>query len=569
MEEKPKGISEDWMAVWIGLFIFVLSLGAFAGMDILGWGVTTGVWTDPSKALKPFSAAYAGLGGLGSLIVTYVVLLVIMTIGAVALKADIKKFIVGFSVVFWISYICWILGSWANIAVTTPPDMHKFGITWSLKLTAEAGFIIALLAGLFFGNFFPSFADSIKEGVRPEWYIKTAIVILGGFLGVTAAEKLGLASAVMFRGLCAIVEAYLIYWAVVYYIARKYFKFNREWAAPLASGISICGVSAAIATGGAIRARPVIPIMVSSLVVIFAVVELIVLPFVAETFLYHEPMVAGAWMGLAVKTDGAAVASGAIADSLIRAKALAVDGVNYKEGWIMGAATTVKVFIDVFIGVWAFILAIIWTTVIERKPGEKAGAGEIWHRFPKFVIGYVITFAVILWICVPASKSATALGDQAAPIAKKVAAEEAQLAALTKQLAAEQDQLLFTNKKQKAAIATLKAQVERDKTAIGPLTDQLGKDRGQLADLNNQLKGPSGTMKAAKSATGAANIFRGIFFTMTFFTIGLVSNFKKLWEEGIGKLAAVYVISLFGFIIWVGLIISWIFFHGVKPPLAG
>ena len=137
---------------------------------------------------------------------------------------------------------------------------------------------------------------------------------------------MGLASAVMFRGLCAIIEAYLIYWAVVYFMARKYFKFSREWAAPLASGISICGVSAAIATGGAIRARPVVPIMVSSLVVIFAVVELIILPFVAQSFLWNEPMVAGAWMGLAVKTDGAAVASGAIVDSLIRAKALAVTG---------------------------------------------------------------------------------------------------------------------------------------------------------------------------------------------------------------------------------------------------
>jgi len=543
MEEKTKGISEDWLAVWIGLFIFALSLGTFAGMDMLGWGVTTGVWTDLSKALKPVSAAYAGLGGVGSLIVTYVALLVIMTVGAIALKADIKKFMIGFSVVFWISYICWILGSWANIAVTTPPDMQKFGITWSLKLTAEAGFIIALLAGLFFGNFFPSFAQSINEAVRPEWYIKTAIVILGGFLGVTAAEKLGLASAVMFRGLCAIVEAYLIYWAVVYYIARKYFKFNREWAAPLASGISICGVSAAIATGGAIKARPIVPIMVSSLVVIFAVVELLVLPFFAETFLYKEPMVAGAWMGLAVKTDGAAVASGAIADSLIRAKALAVDGVNYKEGWIMGAATTVKVFIDVFIGVWAFILAIIWCSVIECKPGEKIRPGQIWDRFPKFVIGYIVTFAIILWICIPASKSVTALGDQAAVLTKQIAGEEAHL--------------------------SYKPTNARDKAALASVNDQIARDKARLAELTGQLKVPQGTMAAAKKATGGANIFRGIFFTMTFFTIGLVSNFKKLWEEGIGKLAAVYVISLFGFIIWVGLIISWIFFHGVKPPLAG
>jgi hypothetical protein len=72
----------------------------------------------------------------------------------------------------------------------------------------------------------------------------------------------------------------------------------------------------------------------------------------------------------------------------------------------------------------------------------------------------------------------------------------------------------------------------------------------------------------AKAAMGQANVFRGIFFVMTFFAIGVVSNFRKLWEEGIARLAAVYVLCLFGFIIWIGLAISWIFFHGVKPPLA-
>jgi uncharacterized membrane protein YadS len=538
---KPEkgGLSEDWLAVWIGLTIFVLSLGVFVGWDILGWGVTTGIWTSLEKALNPVSTTYKGLGGLGALIVTYIVLTAIMTVGAVALKANIKKFIIGFTVVFWISYICWIIGSWAPISVTAAPDLKKFGISWSLKLTPEAGFIVALLVGLILGNLFPSFAGAIKEAVRPEWYIKTAIVILGGFLGVTAAEKLGLASAVMFRGLCAIVEAYLIYWALVYFIARKYFKFSREWAAPLASGISICGVSAAIATGAAIKARPVVPIMVSSLVVIFAVVELLVLPFFAEHFLYREPMVAGAWMGLAVKTDGAAVASGAVADSLVRAKALAVEGVNYKEGWIMGAATTVKVFIDVFIGIWAFVLAIIWCSVIECKPGEKFRPGQIWERFPKFVIGYVVTFAIILWICVPASKSLTAIGDQVASLTKQVTAQEAQLASL------------------------------QDEAAGASLKDKIAMDRAQLGSLNHQLDGAKNIMARAKSATNQGNVFRGIFFTLTFFTIGLVSNFRKLWEEGIGKLAAVYVISLFGFIIWIGLFISWIFFHGVKPPLAG
>ena len=164
---------------------------------------------------------------------------------------------------------------------------------------------------------------------------------------------------------------------------------------------------------------------------------------------------------------------------MIRAKALAVQGINYKEGWILMTATTVKVFIDVFIGVWAFILAIIWCAKIECT-GGRIKAIEIWERFPKFVIGYVITFLIMLFACL----------------------------------------------------------------------------------------GSPNILKTAKAATAEMDIFRGIFFVLTFFTIGVVSNFKKLWEEGIGRLAAVYVLCLFGFIIWVGLLISWLFFHGVKPPLA-
>ena len=389
--EGKKGISEDWLSLWLGFFIVVLGLVLFLGLDILGWGVKTSVWTDITKAISPVSGAYKGMPGLVSLLLTYVFMMVVMGIGAIALKANLGRFMLGFTLVFWIGYGCWLLGHFGYIAAT---DAAKAKIGWSLKLTGEAGFIVALIVGLIVGNFFPKLAGTLKEATRPELYIKTAIVIMGAGLGVKAAEAAGLASAVLFRGLCAIVEAYLIYWAVVYFVARKYFKFSREWAAPLASGISICGVSAAIATGGAIRARPVVPIMVSSLVVIFAVVELILLPFVAQIFLYTEPMVAGAWMALAVKTDGAAVASGAIVDSLIRAKALAVQGINYKEGWMLMTATTVKVFIDVFIGVWAFILAVIWCAKIECTGGRiKASrdlgpVSQVRHRLCGYLLDY-------------------------------------------------------------------------------------------------------------------------------------------------------------------------------------
>jgi uncharacterized membrane protein YadS len=470
--------SEDWMSLWVGLLIFALSLGLIFGADILGWAVKTNVWVSAGQALQPVSEGYSGLGGGPSLVFTFVFLLVLMTAAAKGLEAHIPRFVVGFTIIFLVSYVCWFLGHYAYIAAT-PDKLESLGIGWSLNLTGEAGYILALVVGLVVGNFFPKAADRIAEATKPELFIKIAIVVMGLGLGVKAVDALDLASAVIFRGLCAIVEAYLIYWAVVYFVARKYFKFSKEWAAPLASGISICGVSAAIATGGAIRARPVIPIMVSSLVVVFAVVELVILPFAAKTFLFQEPMVAGAWMGLAVKTDGAAVAAGAITDALIRAEAIDVMGVEWAEGWILMATTTVKVFIDVFIGVWAFVLAILWVTVIDKKEGEKVRLVEIWERFPKFVLGYVFTFVATLILCV------------------------------------------------------------------------------LIPDL----------LDSVKAASSEANVFRQLFFAMTFFAIGVVSNFRRLWEEGIGRLAAIYVLCLFGFIIWVGLVISWVFFHGVTPPV--
>jgi len=503
-EKKPK-LNEDWLAMWIGLGIFVISLGTLAGVDLLGWVAKTNVWLRPAAALVPLSKEYtvwlskicSACPGVLSLLATYVFLLAVTTLGAAALRLKLGEFVRGFTLVFWISYLCWILGSYANIAAT-PDKLANLGISWSLNLTPEAGFIIALAAGLLIGNFLPRFAASMQAAIRPEWYIKTGIVLLGGYLVIQAAGQLGLLRDIIFRGLCAIVEAYLIYWALVYYIARKFFKFPREWAVPLASGISICGVSAAVATGAAIKARPVVPIMVSSLVVVFAVVELLILPFAAQYFLADEPMVAGAWMGLAVKSDGAAIASGEITDALICAKPRAADGRQYKEGTpqgtdatgkvyhyqqglIVGTATTVKVFIDIFIGIWACILAIIWCTKIEGRSGDKLPLGQIWERFPKFVIGYVITFLAVLLIV------------------------------------------------------------------------------WQLPGLTDKVK----------TAVSEATALRSVFFVMTFFTIGVMSNFKKLWEEGIGKLAAVYVVCLFGFIIWIGLLISWIFFHGIQPKIIG
>ena len=427
------------------------------------------------------------------------------------------------------------MGHWGYIAATKQ-QAAKFGIPWALSMSGEFGYILALILGLLIGNLFPGLANLMKEAARPELYIKTGIVIMGAGLGIKAAESFGLASNIMFRGFCAIVEAYLIYWAVVYYISRKYFKFSREWSAPLASGISICGVSASIATGGAIRARPIVPIMVSSLVVIFVAIEMVILPFLAKFFLWTEPLVAGAWMGLAVKSDGGAIASGAITDALIRAQALDAAGINYAEGWITMTATTVKMFIDIFIGVWAFLLAYIWVAKIDVKPGQKVDAGEIWHRFPKFVIGYVLTFAILVAMCWPAAKVLGPADKELAELKASVTSIETKMKATT------------------------------DATVLAGLKTELDGVKAKQKEVGEKIKEPKSFLGKAKSSSSQGDVFRGLFFLLCFFTIGLVSNFKKLMQEGLGKLAAVYCISLFGFIIWVGLFISWLFFHGVKPP---
>ena len=572
-------LSEDWLALILGLVIFALSLGSFGGKDLLGWGAKVGVWLEPAKAVTTISSKYQGvtgeitkidgqavtlktkdgrsvgittdtdtaklkvgdtfavpgMSGLTSVFLTYLFALTVMTIGARLLGSNLTRFVIGFTLAFWLAYLCWFIGSYAYIAATKE-QMARFKLPWTLSLSGEFGFILALILGLVIGNFFPKLANLMKEAARPELYIKTGIVIMGAGLGVKAAESFGLASNIMFRGFCAIVEAYLIYWAVVYYVSRKYFKLSREWSAPLASGISICGVSASIATGGAIRARPVVAIMVSSLVVIFVAVEMVLLPFIAKFFLWSEPLVAGAWMGLAVKSDGGAIASGAITDALIRAQASDMAGINYAEGWITMTATTVKMFIDIFIGIWAFLLAYIWVTKIDVKPGQKVEAAEIWHRFPKFIIGYVLTFAVLVFICWPSAK---VMG----PAEKELAELKATVTSVETKLKSATDATVQ---------ATLKAELDAAKAMQRKVNDST-KDAKQL-------------LGQARAATNQGDVFRGVFFLLCFFTIGLVSNFKKLMEEGIGKLAGVYFVSLFGFIIWVGLFISWLFFHGVKPP---
>jgi uncharacterized membrane protein YadS len=461
--------SEDVLAVILGVLVIGLSLATLAGWNLLGWSVAVKEWAVPGAALVPSSPAFARLTGPGALAATFTFLVVVLSAGAAFLGVSPGRFAGRFAVLFLLAFACWVAGHNAYIAAN--PKKLPPGVGWSLGLTGEAGYLLALIGGLLIGNLWPRAAAWFKDAARPELFIKAGIVIYGAVLGAKAAEESGRATAILFRGLAAIIEAYLIYWALVYFLARKVFGFSREWAAPLASGISICGVTAAITTGAAIRARPVVPVMVSSLVVMFAVIEMLVLPGLAHRLMPDDPMVAAGWMGLAVKTDGAAFSSGEMTAALYFP-----DPADPARKWMALTTTTVKVFIDVFIGVWAVVLSVIWAWKIDkREEGRGLPLREIWERFPKFVFGYALTFGVFF--------------------------------------------------------------------AVGLARPEL------IADL--------------KRGTDQADVFRRLFFVLTFFSIGLATDVRRLWAEGLGRLALVYVVSLFGFVIWIGLAISWLFFHGV------
>jgi uncharacterized membrane protein YadS len=180
----------------------------------------------------------------------------------------------------------------------------------------------------------------------------------------------------------------------------------------------VCGASAAIATAGAIRAKPVIPVTVSMVVVIFAMLELIVLPGLYTAFLPDQPIVNGAALGMTVKTDGADAAAGALLDELMIARHLQLTGEQWQTGWILSAALLTKIWIDVFIGIWAFVLAIVWIRNVEKRADAvQVSPMEIWFRFPKFVFGYFVAWGVYFLLATQSEALAATLDTGTAVVA--------------------------------------------------------------------------------------------------------------------------------------------------------
>jgi uncharacterized membrane protein YadS len=422
--------TEDWWSVWIGLAIFAVSLLALAGADAVGWMARPRPWEWTnlvgefawSKLFVPAGTGYAAWHPLVAWLTTYLVFVGLFATGARFLRLDVRRFVLGFSALFVVTWAAWVLGlelhlTTVDASVDGRNRYEEAALTWGLQLGEGAPYLLALIAGLAIGNFAKGFAAQLGEAARPEWYIKTAIVFLGVNLGAQIVEASGFAINLVLTGAAATFVAYMFFWPIVYALARRLFGFKRDVAAVLASGISVCGVSAAIATAGAIRAKPVVPVTVSMVVVIFAMLELIVLPGLYTAFFPDAPIVNGAALGMTVKTDGADAAAGALLDELMIARNLQLTGEQWQAGWILSASLLTKIWIDVFIGVWAFVLAIVWIRKVEKRGANvSVSPMEIWFRFPKFVLGYFVACLIYLAFALQGEAVATALDTGTAAV---------------------------------------------------------------------------------------------------------------------------------------------------------
>jgi uncharacterized membrane protein YadS len=180
------------------------------------------------------------------------------------------------------------------------------------------------------------------------------------------------------QSLCAVIAT----WYFCYWLARKV-GLSQSFASIMASAVSICGVSAAIAAGGAIKGDKKEISFTISMVLLTSIVMLVAEPLIARS-LGLPSAVAGAWIGGTIDTTGAVVAAGALYDDTA-----------------MTAAAIVKLAQNVLIGLAAFGLAVYWSLRVDRKEGEKPSLMDIWFRFPKFIVGFVAASLVFSFILSP------------------------------------------------------------------------------------------------------------------------------------------------------------------------
>ena len=324
---RPPLISEDWLSVLVGGSLIALALAGARSTDPIRVGL---------QVLVP------------------------LTVGAVVLGARLVRFVPG---VILVSALAWLAQAIAALPAVS---------AWSLEYV-----VFALAIGLAINHVVPVPAW-LREAVRTEFYIKTGLVVLGAGILVDDIARAGL------LGIAQALVVVMSVWTFAFWLARR-LRVDDEFATMLASAVSICGVSAAIATCGAIQGDRKKLSYVTSLVLVVAMPMMVLMPWIAKAIGMPD-VVAGAWLGGTLDTSAAVVAGGELISDAAR-----------------DAAVVVKLSQNALIGVAAFLLTVWWA--MKRKGSTPDGSetprtslAVIWERFPKFVFGFLVASIVFSWL---------------------------------------------------------------------------------------------------------------------------------------------------------------------------
>lgn len=360
--------TEDYWAIWVGMLVIaVATVFFFSGSSIKGFAVTPGQWDslaelgeDIAMHLPGYVAIYLGFGA-------------IFSISMATMGHSLKHFIPGYTLIF--------LGSLAVFYSSSTSLMKE----WHLGAP-----LLALLIGLIIGNL-KKLPAWFHTALRTEYYIKIGIVLLGATLPLTLIFRAGPVAFLQGTVVC------LATWFTIFLAATRIFNLDPKFGAVLGAGGAVCGVSASIAVGGAVKAeRDHIAISIG-VVSIWAVVMIFVLALAAKPMIAPTPQEAASPLRITAGEAGAWVGTSQYADAAGFAVVAEIAEVHGDAP--IRSFTLIKVLgRDIWIGIWAFLLSIVSAMFWDKsrtEGGSGPGAKVIWDRLPKFVVGFLVASVIM------------------------------------------------------------------------------------------------------------------------------------------------------------------------------
>jgi uncharacterized integral membrane protein (TIGR00698 family) len=350
-------LDEDWAVVVLGfVIIFLFLAGVIIPAPIYKWNNG-----------QELSQTVFAPGNLLRIFYQFVLVFVFSIIASVITNKPVRASIKVFPVLYLVSVLALLL--------------EGNGAIRSLNLEAV---IFSLSIGLLIGNLF-QLPQWFRSVLNAEMFVKIGLVLLGTriiFSEILNAGKLGMIQA--------LVVVFTV-WYFAFWICRK-LKLDEDLRMMISSAVSICGVSAAIATAGAIKGDPKKLSYVISLVLVTAIPMMIILPYLANAMGLSQE-VTGAWIGGTIDTTGAVVAAGTLAGDVA-----------------VNISTIVKFSQNVLLGLAAFAISIYWTYTQKTPEGMEGGKPSLkllWDRFPKFVLGFMAASLLFSFALSPSLVEAT------------------------------------------------------------------------------------------------------------------------------------------------------------------